>query len=90
MITNALGAVTSAVATVTVNAGPTIALTNPANGAVFGRPVNLSLAASASDSDGVARVDFYRNGSWLGRTTNTPHTFIWSNPPAGTPAYTRT
>jgi hypothetical protein len=67
------------------NAPPTVSLSSPASGATFTAPASVSIAASASDSDGtVARVDFFANGTLLGTDTAAPYTFSWSNVAAGT------
>src|SRR6185503_19430026 len=67
------------------NAPPTVSLASPAGGATFTAPASVSIAASASDSDGtVARVDFFANGTLLGTDTAAPYTFAWSNVAAGT------
>jgi len=67
---------------------PTVALTSPANGAVFTAPATVPLAATASDSDGtIARVDFFANGTQVG-TDSTPdgtgaYTASWTGVGAG-------
>jgi hypothetical protein len=70
------------------NSSPSIALTNPPNGAVFTGPAVLSLQAAASDSDGtVAKVEFFANGLKLGETLSSPFNFSWI---AGPGTYTLT
>lgn len=54
---------------------PTVALTSPANGSTVSATVTL--AATASDSIGIARVDFLRGGALLGSDTTAPYTFAW-------------
>jgi hypothetical protein len=81
------------------NSFPTASLTNPAQGAVLTMPVNLTLAATATDSDGtVAKVEFYldtydpaglngaTNSVLLGIDNNGADgwSFSWNNPAAGT------
>ncbi len=54
---------TSAVVSVVVSYRPTVALTFPTNGAVFGAPTHLPLVATASDPDDtVQQVAFYSGG----------------------------
>ena len=66
------------------NQPPTVSLTAPANGATFTVPVNVTVSASASDTDGtVARVDFYRGSTLIGYDTSSPYSVIWTSPPAG-------
>jgi chitinase len=67
------------------NNAPTAQLTSPANGATFTAPANISIAATASDSDGtVAKVDFFQGTTLLGSDTTSPYSFSWTNVPAGT------
>lgn len=68
------------------NQPPSVSLTAPANGASFTAGANITLTASASDSDGtVAKVDFYRGGTTLiGTATTAPYTITWNNVAAGT------
>ena len=67
------------------NQPPAVALTSPAPGASFTAPATLSLAASASDSDGtVAKVDFYSGSTLLGTDTDAPYQLSWPSVPAGT------
>ncbi len=62
---------TSSAMSVTVNSAtnqaPTVTLTSPASGASFTAGANITLTATASDSDGtVARVEFYRGTTLIG------------------------
>ena len=67
------------------NQAPTVALTAPADGALFKLPCVVTLEATASDADdAVQRVSFYADDRYLGRATNSPFTLSWTNPPAGT------
>ena len=67
------------------NQPPTVTLTSPANGATFAAPATVSLAATASDSDGhdcQSRVLF---GTTLLNSDGTaPYAFSWTSVPAGT------
>ncbi|MGH9346718.1 MAG: Ig-like domain-containing protein [Vicinamibacterales bacterium] len=63
---------------------PAVSLTSPASGATFTAPATVSIAANATGSDdGVARVEFYANGTLLGTDSSSPYTFTWSGVPAG-------
>lgn len=62
---------------------PTVSLTSPAGGAMFVAPATIALAASASDSDGIARVEFHSGTTIIGTDTTSPYTFSWANVPAG-------
>ena len=53
---------------------PSVALSSPASGASFTAPANITVNATASDTDGtVARVEFYR-GSTLIASDTAAHT----------------
>src|SRR4030095_9989172 len=51
----------------TVKTVPTVSLINPANGASFSALGSITLQAIASDSVGVARVEFYAGTTRLGQ-----------------------
>ena len=71
------------------NVAPSVVLTSPANGASISSPATITLAATASDSDGtIARVDFYAGATLIGSSTATPYSATWANVPAGTYALT--
>jgi hypothetical protein len=56
-----------------------VSLTSPSNGASFPSPAKLSLAATASDSDGtVTRVEFFNGTTKLGEDTTAPYTLQWN------------
>ena len=78
------GVTTSAAITLISNALPTVAITAPANGATFPQASNISLTASAADSDGtISKLEFYRGATLLGTVTAAPYTFVWSGVIAG-------
>ena len=56
---------------------PVVGLTSPTNGSVFTGPLTLTLTASASDTAGVAQVDFFVDSQFLGSTTASPYTLNW-------------
>jgi len=69
----------------TGNKAPTVTLTSPANGASFTAPTNITLTASASDTDGtIARVEFYNGTTLLNADTTSAYSFTWSSVAAGT------
>jgi len=80
----------SGTATVTIhddeNMPPSVTLTAPAHGTIYANPTNITLAATASDSNGsVTNVEFFREGTIkLGEDASSPYSFTWSNAPAGT------
>jgi RHS repeat-associated protein len=83
--TDNLGATsTSAAITVTVDAPPVIALTAPANNAIYAAPATVTLTATATDAVGtVTRVDFYQGAILIGTATAAPFTFNWTSVAAG-------
>jgi hypothetical protein len=82
--TDNLGAKATNSVSITVNALPTAILLTPTNGQVFIAPANITLTASASDSDGsVTNVEFYNATTRLGSDATSPYTFAWNNVAAG-------
>ena len=55
---------------------PVVSITQPANGATITRPITIQ--AAASDPDGVARVEFFIDGSLVATDTTAPYTFAWN------------
>ena len=71
------------------NAPPAINLTSPVTGASFTAPAAITLAATATDSDGTVKsVAFYAGATLLGTSQTAPFTLAWSSVPAG--SYTLT
>jgi hypothetical protein len=71
------------------NSLPTVNLTQPSDGATFTAPANVTLSATASDSDGlVTKVEFFNGATKLGEDTTAPYSFTWSGVSAG--SYTLT
>ena len=67
-----------------VNELPTASITSPANGASFSEGTNITISASASDSDGsISKVEFYRGSTKLGEDTTSPYSYTWNNATAG-------
>ncbi len=67
------------------NVAPTVAITAPANNAVYVAAATIAIAASASASGGsVTKVEFYRDGVLLYTDTSSPYTYTWSSVAAGT------
>ena len=81
------------VGTVTVQqaagAPPSVTITNPATGAVFAAPANLTVQASVADTDGsVTNVQFFANGAAVGSAAAVPFSVVASNLAAGNFALT--
>ena len=66
-----------------VNIAPTVSLTAPADNAMYTAPAMIALTADATDSDGIARVEFYQGSTLLGASTASPYAYTWNNVPAG-------
>lgn len=72
----------------TTNTPPTVNLTSPADGVTFTAPATVSVAATASDSDGIGKVEFYAGNQKLCEDTTAPYSYTWSPVPAGSYALT--
>jgi Domain of unknown function (DUF1929)/Bacterial Ig domain len=87
---NAGKTATSAAVNVTVrppNVAPSTSITAPAAGAVFGFRANVTINATASDSDGtVTKVEFFRadGATKLGEDTTAPYSYVWRSAATGT------
>jgi RHS repeat-associated protein len=79
---------TSSGVTLIVNSKPTVTMTSPAANATFNKGSAVSLAATASDSDGsITKVEFFTGSTSLGVGTlnNNQYTATWT--PAAPGAY---
>ena len=85
--TDNLGVVTTSAPvaiTVKVNTPPTVSITSPVDGAQFRAVAPLTIAATASDTDGtISKVEFYADDVLLGADAISPYTYAWSAPDAG-------
>jgi hypothetical protein len=64
---------------------PQVTLTSPVNGQFFTAPAEITLTATAMESDGsVTNVAFYQDGVLLGQVASPPYSFNWANVSAGT------
>lgn len=63
----------------TPNVPPTVSITSPADNTMFPlAPVDITITAGASDSDGsIVKVQFYVDGVLLGEDTTAPYAFTW-------------
>jgi chitodextrinase len=60
---------------------PNVAISSPTDGGSATLPTTV--AVSATDNVGVARVELYRAGTLLGTDTSAPYTFSWVNGQSG-------
>ncbi len=60
------------------NTPPVVTLTSPANGAVYSQGDAIALSATASDADGIAKVEFYDGGNFIGEDNSAPYQFTWT------------
>ena len=71
------------------NAAPMVTLTTPSEGTSYTAPASIALAATASDSDGITKVEFYQGATLVATSVNgrgdgtLPYTATWSNVAAG-------
>lgn len=65
------------------NKPPTVTLAAPGSGASAPAPAIFQVAANATDSDGIAKVEFYNGSSRIGTATIPPYAFNWSAPAPG-------
>jgi hypothetical protein len=90
--TDNLGAsTTSPPAAITVNSGsnvpPTASISSPTDGTAFAWKPTITIAATASDSDGsVTRVEFLDGTTVIGSDTSRPYSYTWRNVPQGSHA----
>src|SRR5438876_8453828 len=79
------GMVGTVIVQASANTRPSVTITNPANGAVFAAPANVTIQANATDTDGsVTSVQLFANPTLLvGTVTTAPYNIIASNLAAG-------
>ncbi|QKX05475.1 T9SS type A sorting domain-containing protein [Aquimarina sp. TRL1] len=69
----------------TPNEPPTVSITSPANNATFDAGASIEVTALAADIDGsIAKVEFFSNGTKLGESTASPHSYTITNAAVGT------
>ena len=68
---------------------PTVSITSPSNNATFDQGANVTITATAADSDGsVTKVEFYNGSTKLGEDTSSPYEFAWNNVTEGSYSFT--
>lgn len=70
------------------NPASSVSITSPANGATFTAPANITINASASDPDGISKVEFFYQGGKLGEDLTAPYSYTANNIQAGNYALT--
>src|SRR6266404_3033486 len=75
---------TGTVAVQSADVPPTVMISNPTNGSVFAAPATLTLAATASDTDGsVTNVQFFQGATSLTNVATSPYSVSVPNLGAG-------
>ncbi|MDD5688428.1 MAG: carbohydrate-binding protein [Elusimicrobia bacterium] len=63
---------------------PTASITSPTTDSTFSAPANITIGATATDSDGtITKVEFFQGTTKLGEDTVSPYSYSWSNVQAG-------
>ena len=76
---------TSAPVNIVVDALPLVSITSPLDNNTFGSPTSITIAATATSSDGTSpQVQFYVGNNLLGTEPSAPYSWTWNNPPVGT------
>ena len=91
VVTDTNGASTTSTAVaVTVNAGPTVAISSPAAGATIAAGTTVTLAATAAAPAGatVSKVEFLVGGALINTATIAPYQVSWTPTTAGTSTLT--
>ena len=78
------GMVGTVIVQAAANTPPSVTITNPANGAVFAAPANVTVRANATDTGGtVSTVQLFANTTLVGAAAAAPFTIVASNLAAG-------
>jgi hypothetical protein len=78
--TNNTGSTTNVVTT--TNVAPVVSIA--ANATTFVAPASVTLNATATDANGITKVEFFQGTTSLGVATTAPYSVTWANVPAGT------
>lgn len=68
---------------VPITAAPSSSITSPSNNATFNAPVNITINATASDGDGINKVEFFQGSVKLGESSTSPYSFVWNSVAGG-------
>jgi len=67
------------------NTPPVINITSPTNNAAYTTGASITIAATATDTNGsIVKVEFFNGTSKLGEDVTSPFSITWTNAPAGT------
>jgi len=67
------------------NQAPAVSITSPAGGTTFTTSPNITIDATASDSDGtISKVELFNGSTLLGTQLGAPYNFSWNNVTPGT------
>jgi len=70
--------------TVTPSSAPVVAITSPVHDRTYTAGSNITITASASESNGTIREVYFFDGTYyLGTGSASPYTYTWTNVPAG-------
>jgi hypothetical protein len=71
------------------DAPPTVQITTPTSGSTFLSGSDITIGATATDSDGaIQKVAFYAGTRQLGQSTTAPYSYVWHRPSPGSYAVT--
>lgn len=76
--------VSAPVAVTVTNAAPVVSISSPPAGTAFSAPATITINASASDNEGISKVEFFQNAVKVGEDTTAPYSFTWINVASGT------
>ncbi len=66
-----------------VTSVPAVTVNSPSNNAFYNSGQSVLIDVAATDTNGIDRVEFYANGTFLGQDVSAPYTYMWASPPPG-------
>jgi Big-like domain-containing protein len=72
----------------TLSVAPLVSVTAPSDGASFMERTPITVAANASDADGIRSVEFFAGSTRIGDTSRVPYSVTWGRPTPGEYALT--
>jgi glycerophosphoryl diester phosphodiesterase len=68
---------------------PMCSIKNPVDGVTFRNGATITIHADVGDTDSsITKVEFYSNGSLIGKDSTSPYSYLWTNVPEGRYALT--